>query len=140
MAAFRRDALATGLSVWIRRAGPTWMVVASVYLAWGLLTWFHGDLPWWLVLPAGAVVIAWHGSLQHEAVHGQLAPWRWLNDAVALPPLALWMPFPIYRSTHRAHHDFEILTDPWRDPESFYVDQSTWGRLSPPRCPSPRRP
>lgn len=80
----------------------------------------------------GGVLLAWHGSLQHEAVHGQLAPSRWLNDAIAMPPLGLWLPFPIYRATHRAHHDFEILTEPWRDPESFYVDQSSWRRLKRP--------
>jgi fatty acid desaturase len=114
---------------WLRRAGPSWLVAAAIYGGFGLLTWHYQALPWWLVLPAGAVLIAWHGSLQHEAVHGQLAPWRPLNDAIAWPPLAVWVPFAIYRSTHRAHHDFEILTEPWRDPESFYLDQATWRRL-----------
>ena len=47
-------------------------------------------------------------------------------------PLSLWLPFAIYRSTHRAHHDFEILTEPWRDPESVSVDRATWHRLSAP--------
>ncbi|HLT02587.1 MAG TPA: fatty acid desaturase [Geminicoccaceae bacterium] len=117
---------------WLRRAGPTWIVAGAIYLGWVLLTWHYHALPWWLVLAAGAYLLAWHGSLQHEAVHGQLAPWRWLNDAVALPPLGLWLPFPIYRSTHRAHHNFEILTEPWRDPESFYVDQGSWRRLNRP--------
>jgi fatty acid desaturase len=114
---------------WLRRAGPSWLVAALIYGGFGVLTWHLAALPWWLVLPAGAVLIAWHGSLQHEAVHGQLAPWRWLNDLPALPPLALWVPFPIYRSTHRAHHDLRVLTEPWRDPESFYLDRATWARL-----------
>ena len=116
-------------SSWLERAGPTWIVAGVIYLAWGLVTWNYAALPWWLVLPVGAFLLAWHGSLRHEAIHGQLAPWRWLNDAVALPPLELWLPFPLYRAAHRAHHDFEILTEPWRDPESFYVDQATWRRL-----------
>ena len=94
---------------WLGRAGPTWMVAGAIYLGWGLTTWHYHTLPWWLVLPIGGFLLAWHGSLQHEAVHGQLAPWRWLNDAIALPPLGLWLPFPIYRATHRAHHNFEIL-------------------------------
>ncbi len=118
-----------GLSTWLRRAGPSWIVAVAIYSGFGLVTWFHDALPWWLLPALGGVLIAWHGSLQHEAVHGQLAPWRWLNDLPALPPLALWLPFPIYREAHRAHHDFEILTEPWRDPESFYVDQATWRRL-----------
>lgn len=115
---------------WIRRAGPTWLIAGVIYAGWFLLTWHYHGLPWWLVLPAGAVLVAWHSSLQHEAVHEQLAPWRWLNDLVAVPPLSLWVPFHVYRATHRAHHRFEILTEPWRDPESFYVDRATWQRLS----------
>ncbi len=123
---------APGRLTWLRRAGPSWIVAVLIYGGWSLTTWFHAALPWWLLVVPGGVLIAWHGSLQHEAVHGQLAPWRWLNDLPALPPLALWLPFPIYRATHEAHHDFEILTEPWRDPESFYVDQATWRRLPAP--------
>jgi fatty acid desaturase len=116
-------------SDWLYRAAPSWLVALAIYAGFGLTTWFYAYLPWWLVLPVGAALIAWHGSLQHEAVHAQLSPRRWINDAIAWPPLSLWLPFAIYRSTHRAHHDFEILTEPWRDPESFYVDQATWHRL-----------
>ena len=111
--------VASGRSTWLDRAGPSWLVAALVYTGFGLLTWHWTALPWWLVAPLAAGLIAWQGSLQHEAVHGQLAPWRWLNDLPALPPLNLWLPFPLYRAAHRAHHDFEILTEPWRDPESF---------------------
>jgi fatty acid desaturase len=118
-----------GRWAWLRRSGPSWIVAALIYVGFGLVTWFHAALPWWLLPALGGVLIAWHGSLQHEAVHGQLASRRWLNDLPALPPLSLWLPFPIYRAAHRAHHDFDILTEPWRDPESFYVDRATWRRL-----------
>ena len=97
---------------WGRRAGPTWIVALTVYGGFFALTWFWGQLPLVLAVGLGAVIIAWHGSLQHEATHGQLAPVRWINDLPALLPLSLWVPYPIYRTTHRAHHDFEILTDP----------------------------
>jgi fatty acid desaturase len=119
-------------SDWLGRAVPSWLVAVAVYGGWILVTWFYEALPWWLVLPLGSFLIAWHGSLQHEAVHGQLSPAQPVNDAIAWPPLSLWLPFAIYRATHRAHHDFEILTEPWRDPESFYVDQATWRRLGRP--------
>ncbi len=62
------------LSDWIRRAGPSWLVALAIYGGWGLITWFYDVLPWWLLLPAGAGMVAWHGSLQHEAVHGSFAP------------------------------------------------------------------
>jgi fatty acid desaturase len=107
-------------------------VAALIYTGFGLVTWYWTALPWWLAAPLAALLLAWHGSLQHEAVHGQLAPWRWLNDLPARLPLNLWLPFPLYRASHRAHHDFEILTEPWRDPESFYVDRATWRRLGAP--------
>lgn len=117
------------VTTWSRRAGPTWLIALAIYGLFFALIWSWTELPAALALGTGAVLIAWHGSLQHEATHGQLAPVRWLNDLPAVPPLSLWVPYPIYRSTHRAHHDFEILTDPWRDPESFYVDRATWQRL-----------
>ena len=106
-----------------------WLMIGAVYAVWALMTWHHDALPPWALLPMGAIVIAWHSSFQHEATHGQFASRRWLNDLAAWPPLSLWLPFPIYRATHRDHHQFKILTDPWRDPESFYVDQATWSRL-----------
>ena len=121
-----------GQLTWRQRAGPTWIIALAILAALGGLTWFHADLPGWFLLAAGAVLLAWYGSLQHEAVHQQLAPWRALNDAPVILPLALWLPFPLYRASHRAHHDFTILTEPWRDPESFYVDQATWQRLPTP--------
>jgi fatty acid desaturase len=124
--------VASGRRAWLDRAGPSWLVAALIYAGFGLITWHWTALPWWLAAPAAAFMLAWHGSLQHEAVHGQLARARWLNDLPALPPLALWLPFPLYRASHRAHHDFEILTEPWRDPESFYVDGATWRRLRAP--------
>ena len=106
-----------------------WILLISVYGTWALATYFHQALPVWALLPIGATLIAWHGSFQHEAVHDHFSKRRWLNDLIAYPPLSLWLPFPIYRQSHRAHHSFKILTDPWRDPESFYVDRKSWTAL-----------
>lgn len=119
----------TRSATWIQRAGPSWAVGALVIGSFLAITWWYDELHPLVALPLLAGVVAWHGSVQHEATHGQLAPWRWLNDLPALLPFSLWVPYPIYRVTHRAHHNFEILTDPWRDPESFYVDGATWERL-----------
>ena len=107
----------------------SWSLMLSIYAGWSLATWFHQAIPVWALLPLGAVLIAWHGSFQHEAVHDHFSSRRWLNDLIAYPPLALWLPYPIYRRTHRAHHNLNILTDPRRDPESFYVDRTRWQRL-----------
>ncbi len=107
----------------------SWTLMILVYAGWILATWFHQIIPLWALLPLGAILLAWHGSFQHEAVHDHFSSRRWLNDLIAFPPLTLWLPYQIYRRTHRAHHNVNILTDPRRDPESFYVNQARWSRL-----------
>ena len=81
-----------------------------------------------MVAPFGAFLIAWHGSLQHEIIHGHPTRSRRLNTAIASIPLGLWMPFGVYRALHLAHHRTGELTDPLDDPESFYVTRSAWTR------------
>ncbi len=63
----------------IRVEWPTILLAASVYLIFGLLTWFYHALPWWLVLPLGGYLVGLHGSLQHEAIHGHPTNRPWLN-------------------------------------------------------------
>ncbi|MEM8949166.1 MAG: fatty acid desaturase [Pseudomonadota bacterium] len=108
----------------------SWILSSFIYIAWLTATWFHQVIPLWLLIPLGGLLLAWQGSFQHEAVHDHFSEKRWLNDLIALPPLSLWLPYGIYRSTHRAHHNINILTDPRRDPESFYVNQKSWSQLS----------
>ena len=45
--------------------GPTWLVALVLYGTWTLLVWFNAALPWWVIMPVGAYLIAWHFSLQH---------------------------------------------------------------------------
>jgi fatty acid desaturase len=108
---------------------PTVALAATIYAMWFGLTWFHAALPLWLLVPLGAWTVAWHSSLQHEILHGHPTPSRALNDALAFPPLALWIPFERYRDTHLTHHRDERLTDPIDDPESRYVTREGWARL-----------
>jgi fatty acid desaturase len=110
---------------------PTWAVIAAIHGGWLALTLSFHALPAYLVAPLGAWLLAWHGSLQHEALHGHPTRRPWLNAVLAGPPLALWLPFPIYRETHLAHHRAE-LTDPLGDPESYYTSPERWGGLSRP--------
>jgi len=107
-------------------------LAAVIYGGWLALTWFHAALPWWVLLPAGAVVIAWHGSLQHEAIHGHPTCWRRVNQALVMPPLALWLPFSFYRLSHLQHHRDARLTDPFDDPESYYWTEQLWRDLGAP--------
>ena len=117
---------------WRRAERGTWLVAAAIYGAWLVLTWFHAALPWWLLLPLGGYVVAWHGSLQHECVHGHPTRLGWLNQLLVFPNLGLWLPYGIYREDHLAHHDCPRLTCPLQDPESYYVDAATWRAMGRP--------
>lgn len=111
---------------------PTWILCGAIYAGWGLLTWFSAALPWWVLLPAGGWLVAWHGSFQHEALHGHPSRLKWLNTLLAIMPVGLWNPYHIYRDSHLAHHAAPALTCPTGDPESFYVTPGRWrdkGRL-----------
>ena len=110
--------------------GPTWLVILAVYGGWGLLTWNFNALPWWVVFPLGGWLVAWHGSLQHEILHGHPTRSRLFNQALATPPLGLWMPYPIYRDSHLQHHRTGRLTCPFDDPESYYVTREKWRRMN----------
>lgn len=107
---------------------PTLAVAGAIYAGYGLLTFYYHILPWWLVLPAGGYLLAWHGSLQHEVVHDHPTPWRWLNRALVFPSLWLWMPMEVYADTHLRHHHDESITDPVEDPESYYLSRKAWAR------------
>jgi fatty acid desaturase len=100
---------------------PTLVVAVAVYGGWLAATWLHSDLPWGLRAAIGGWLIAWHGSLQHEVIHGHPTPWRRLNTLIGSIPLSLWLPFERYRRTHLAHHATERITEPGADPESRYL-------------------
>jgi fatty acid desaturase len=110
---------------------PTLGLLALCYLVWGLGTTWAADwfLPLGMVMVTLAAVL--HSSLCHEALHGHPFRHRILNEALVFPALTLCIPYQRFRDTHLAHHTDSILTDPYDDPESNYLDQGVWNRLSP---------
>jgi fatty acid desaturase len=110
---------------------PTVAVAVAIYAGYLALTLSYHGLPWWLVMPAGGILLAWHGSLQHEVVHGHPTRWPWLNRALVFPSLWLWMPLEVYADTHLRHHRDAIITDPLEDPESYYLSAEDWARAGP---------
>jgi fatty acid desaturase len=109
--------------------GPTWLVALVLYGAWVALVWFHASLPWWVIVPVGGYLVAWHFSLQHEAIHSFRGVPAWLRFAVVFPPLGLWFPYPLYRRSHTTHHRDINLTIPGVDTESYYVLKADWERM-----------
>ncbi|MCJ7997304.1 fatty acid desaturase [Rhizobium cremeum] len=106
-------------------------VVLAIVIYGGFLavTWWWEALPILVVAVIGAWLIAWHGSLQHEVIHGHPTRNQWINDAIGWPPISLWLPYAIYKESHLIHHRDEHLTDPIEDPESYYFTWVAWNAM-----------
>jgi fatty acid desaturase len=118
-------------AAWERYEGPTWCIAAAVYGGWSVLLLAHAALPWWAILLIGAPLIAWHGSLQHETIHGLRRVPRFVRSLLAAPPLGVFFPYAVYRRSHMRHHRADTLTIPIVDPESFYHPIEAWQRYPP---------
>ena len=111
---------------------PTVFVIFGVYGGFAGLTLLHRSNPWYVTVVGLAVISAWHGSLQHELLHGNGVRNRLVADALASFTMNFWMPFADYRASHLEHHRDDRLTDPYDDPESTYRSGAEWLSLSAP--------
>lgn len=112
---------------------PTLLLWAVIHAGWAVLTLFHDRVPLPLLAASGGWLVAWHGAFQHEAIHGHPTRSARINAALASVPLSLWLPFPLYRRSHLAHHATEALTAPGHDPETRYLTPTAQA------CPVRRR-
>src|SRR5262245_41536299 len=71
---------------------PTMALIVTMYVLLALLMWFFTRLPWWVASPIGAYLIALHGSLQHEALHGHPTRNRLVNELLVSINPSLWFP------------------------------------------------
>ena len=111
---------------------PTVFLIAATYSALALLMYSFRALPWWIVVPAAGYLIALHGSLQHEALHGHPTRNGLINELLVAVNPSLWFPYRRYRKLHLIHHNDEHLTDPRLDPESYYLLPEDWAGLPAP--------
>lgn len=100
---------------------PTLTLANVIYVGWIVLTWQAKHLPPGIVVLFGGWLIAWHGSLQHETIHGHPTRSRQINRLIGFAPLSLWLPYDRYKTLHGRHHAAEHLTLPTVDPESRYL-------------------
>jgi fatty acid desaturase len=105
---------------------PTLLLIVTCYVGWATSLWV-------LPLPIGIVfcgiMIALHASLQHEVIHGHPFVVQWWNDLLIWPPLMVTVPYARFKTTHLAHHNDEVITDPYDDPESNFLTGSAWINL-----------
>ncbi|WP_108883450.1 fatty acid desaturase [Anderseniella sp. Alg231-50] len=112
------------------REWPTWVALAVCYTIWLSAIIWHDVLGWFWVIPA-MVMATFHSSLQHEALHGHPTRSAALNEALVFPAIGLFVPYRRFRETHLRHHNNVMLTDPYDDPESWYLSRHDWHRTSP---------
>lgn len=109
---------------------PTWIALAGCYLVWiGSMAAY--DKIGLLAFVPMALSVGFHSSLQHEILHGHPTRNAALNEALVWLPVGLYIPFRRFRDCHLCHHNDSRLTDPYDDPESFYVAEGDYARLGP---------
>jgi fatty acid desaturase len=114
-----------------RMEWPTVWLAVLIHLGFLVVTFFFTALPLFVSAPLGSLLLAWYSSLQHETIHGHPTPSRLVNGMLGALPLALWIPYTVYRDTHLRHHRHggRRLTQVAYDPESFYLPLDTLSRV-----------
>lgn len=109
---------------------PTWGLLAVCYGGWLSLTYAYEALPIWFFAPFAAYLVALHSSLQHEVLHGHPTRNASVNEALVYFPVGFLVPYRRFKTSHLRHHCDERLTDPYDDPESWYVCPNQWDQIS----------
>ena len=109
---------------------PTLVVAMMCYGGWAAALMMVSSFPVFLWAPILIVTITWHSSLQHEALHGHPFASAIANEGLVFPALGLFVPYRRFRTLHLIHHHDANLTDPYDDPESFYLDPARWQRAT----------
>ena len=105
------------------------LLLIFCYAGWLLATYFHQQLGFIASTLIGAVLVTLHSSLNHEVLHGHPTKNARLNEALVLPALGLFFPYRRFKTLHIIHHNDDLLTDPFADPESYYLSEDQWRRL-----------
>lgn len=105
------------------------ILVGLCYAAWFTLALAGAALhpALWIGLTAIVTVLYW--SLVHEIVHGHPTSSRLVNYALVAIPVGWVYALGRFRDGHLAHHATGELTDPFDDPESWYLAQRHWRQL-----------
>ena len=115
----------------LREEWPTWTALAACYLVWAAAVVGHEALGWTWLVPA-ILTVTFHSSLQHEMLHGHPTRSAAINQALVFPAVGLFIPYRRFRDLHLRHHNNARLTDPYDDPESWYLTEAGWAHTSTP--------
>lgn len=108
---------------------PTLFVLLATYLTLAVATTWLTSVSLSLAIFVTGIAIAQFSSLQHEVLHGHPFRSRALSEAAVFLGATIYIPYIRFKDTHLAHHHDPILTDPYDDPESNFVDPQVWANL-----------
>ena len=108
---------------------PTLLVMIATYVTLGLATTWLADLSLLLAIFVTGIAVAQYSSLQHEVLHGHPFRNRALSEAAVFAGVTIYIPYIRFKDTHLAHHHDPILTDPYDDPESNFLDPKVWANM-----------
>lgn len=114
------------------REWPTLALIIAASVVWMLLIGNYSDLGGWVICPLAALVVTLQSSLQHEVLHGHPTRNPAVNEALVYCSLGLLIPYRRFKSLHLRHHNNDRLTDPYDDPETFYLAWADWEKLPKP--------
>jgi len=109
---------------------PTCAALAGCYALW-LLSMAAWETVGIAAFVPMALAVGFHSSLQHEVLHAHPTRNAAVNEALVWLPIGLTIPYRRFRDSHLKHHNDSRLTDPYDDPESFYVAEGDYARLGP---------
>lgn len=111
------------------REWPTLALIGTTSSIWLIAIACSNALVPWILLPIAAVMVTLHSSLQHEVLHGHPTRNNHVNEALIYFGIGLFIPYRRFKALHMRHHNDDRLTDPYDDPESFYLAWREWNQL-----------
>lgn len=111
-------------------AWPTVALAVAMLVLWGLATWgaLTGNASAWVTIPVHAFVSFAMFTVLHDAAHRGIGKVRVANEIlgrVAVPFVASYASFPLFRHIHLTHHRF-VNEGHDVDPDSWMVHGPAW--------------
>ncbi len=101
-------------------------LIIATYSIWLLLAIFGDSVHPTIWITISVFTLTLFMSITHEVLHGHPTKSRAINRLMVLLPIAWSLPYERFRDTHIQHHLTGELTDPFDDPETWYVPQNYW--------------
>jgi fatty acid desaturase len=111
-------------------AWPTVGLTVVLLVVFGATAWaaLTGRASAWVTIPIHAVVCFGMFTVLHDATHRGAGRVKVVNEVlgrVAIPFVALYASFPLFRYIHLEHHK-HVNEDPSTDPDAWVIEGPTW--------------